>query len=129
MNKKQIFLGLALGVFLFEVLLATILKDTFLRPTFGDYLVVILMYALPRAVINIRPIVLGISVLLFAYFIEFGQYIDILNRLGIQKNTFTNLTLGHSFDWYDILAYTLGVMTVLIFDLAIISKKLEEKAV
>ena len=112
MIKHKGFIGIALLVFVVEIMIATIFKETILRPVFGDFLVVILMYSTLRGLTNWKPIKLAIGVLVIAYLIEFGQLINILGILGIQRNTITDILLGSSFDWLDILAYSLGVLTV-----------------
>ena len=122
MIKNKRFALLTLVIFVIEVLIATVFKHSILRPVFGDFLVVILMYSFIRAISNKSPLQIGISVLIFSYVVEFSQYIKILDILGIQKTRLTNLILGSSFDWYDILAYTLGVICVVVIDKRLLSK-------
>lgn len=100
-----------------EILIATVFKSTILRPVFGDFLVVILIYSFFRAMIKVNPLILGISVLILACLIEAGQFINIRDAMGLKKNFITDAFLGSSFDWWDILAYSLGVITILSVDL------------
>lgn len=116
MIKNKSFVILACLIFILEILIATVFKNTILRPVFGDFLVVILMYTVIRGFTNWKVLNIATGVLIFAYGIEFLQWVDILNKLDIEKTTTTNLILGSSFDWYDILAYTLGVILALILD-------------
>ncbi len=111
---------MALIIFVIEILIATLFKNTVLRPVFGDFLVVILIYSFIRSLIKIKPVNLAIVVLSLAYFVEILQKFNIRGHLGISKNTFFDLTLGHSFDWYDMLAYSLGVIVILLCDKYII---------
>ena len=103
-------------IFVAEVLIALFVRDKFVRPYFGDYLVVILIYCSIRAFIKVSPIKLAIGVLLFAYSVEVLQYLRILDRLGLSGNELAKTVIGHGFEWWDILAYTLGILTVLILD-------------
>lgn len=113
---------LAIIIFIIEVLIATVFKNTILRPVFGDFLVVILLFSFVKAFTNWNSKKVAIGVLLFAFTIEFGQYIHILDLLGIEKNTLTALIFGASFDWLDLLAYTLGVIAALWIDRKISSE-------
>lgn len=56
---------------------------------------------------------MAILTLLFAYTIEVLQLIDILGYLNIKKTRLTNLLLGSTFDYKDLISYTLGILTVL----------------
>lgn len=116
MIKSKPYFSLALIVFIIEVLIATVLKNTILRPVFGDFLVVILIFCFVKAFTNWDSKKVAIGVLLFAFTIEFGQYIDILDLLSIEKNTLTALIFGASFDWLDLLAYAFGVIAALWLD-------------
>lgn len=100
-------------LFIIEVLIALYVHDNFVRPYVGDYLVVMLMYAFVRAFVasDLRLTLLG--VLMFSYVIEILQYLNIVERLGLGSNELARTVIGTSFHWYDILAYTLGILTVL----------------
>lgn len=116
MIKNKRFAILACLIFLVEVLIATVFNHTILRPVFGDFLVVILMYATLRGITTWKKRNIAGLVLIIAYFVEFLQWIDILSRLGIKKNMMTHIVLGSSFDWNDMLAYTIGVGFVFVLD-------------
>ena len=122
MIKNKTFAIITLMVFIIEVLIATVFKKTVLRPVFGDFLVVILIYAFFKAITHWKPLHIGIGVLAFSYLIEFSQRIHILDKLSIKPNKATELLLGSSFDWYDVLAYTLGVVCIVLIDLKIMRK-------
>ena len=51
--------------------------------------------------------------LLFSYLIESMQYFNFLNAVGLSHNEFARTLIGYGFAWLDILAYTLGIITVL----------------
>lgn len=107
---------LFLSLFLIEILIAIFLKDGFIRHTFGDFLVVILMYYFIQSFVKLKPIYITITVLIISFSVEFLQLIDILNILNIKKNTFTNLVLGTTFQITDLIAYFLGVCTVVLIE-------------
>lgn len=110
-NKK--YFVFAFILFVVEVLIALFVRDSFIRPYVGDYLVVVLIYCAIRAVLNAPVIKVAIAVLLFSYTIEVLQYFQIVNRLGLQDNIIAKTVIGYGFEWFDLVAYTLGVITVL----------------
>jgi hypothetical protein len=107
---------LALLLFVIEVLIALYVHDAIIRPYIGDYLVVILMYCAVKSFIKAPALWIAIGVLLFSYTIELLQYFHIVDRLGLANNTIAKTVLGYGFEWWDLLAYTLGIITVLVFD-------------
>ncbi len=107
---------IALTIFVIEVLIATYLKYGFIRHTFGDYLVVILLYCFFKSFINTTPIIVAIPVLIFAYIIELLQLINILEMLNLNNNHLAKLILGSTFQVSDLVAYSLGIITVLIIE-------------
>jgi len=110
------YLAAAVILFIIEVLIAVYLDDQFIRPTFGDFLVVILMYCAIKAVINTPVVPTAIAVLLFSYLIEFAQYYQIAVKLGFTSKL-SRVVLGSSFSWSDMIAYTLGITAVLAFEM------------
>ena len=106
----------ALILFVVEVLIALFVRDSFFRPYFGDYLVVILIYCAVRTFVNASPLKVAIGVLAFSYLIEVLQYFNIVDRLGLTDNEISRTVIGYGFEWWDMLAYTLGIATVLIIE-------------
>ena len=106
----------ALALFIVEVLIALFVRDSFIRPYFGDYLVVILIYCAVRTFVKASPVKVAMGVLLFSYLIEVLQYFNIVDRLGLADNVIAKTVIGYGFAWWDILAYTLGIATVLIVE-------------
>lgn len=90
--------------------------DDFLRPYVGDYLVVMLIYCALRTFIKADTLPVVIGVLLFAYLVEVLQYFRIVDRLGLSGNQLAKTVIGYGFEWLDILAYTLGVITIILAD-------------
>jgi len=110
LNKNYLLLTIIL--FIIEVFIALYVRDGFIRPYAGDFLVVILIYCFIRSFLNIPVISLAIGVLLFSFLIETLQYLDLVGMLGLEKNKLAKIVLGSSFEWIDMLAYTLGILTV-----------------
>jgi hypothetical protein len=110
-NKKFFFLTIIL--FLIELLIALFVRDSFVRPYVGDYLVVILIYCAVRTFLKASVWKVAIGVLLFSYLVETLQYFQIVNRLGLENNIVAKTVIGYGFEWIDFVAYTLGIITVI----------------
>ncbi len=113
-NKKYFFL--AVFLFVIEVLIATFFKSGFMRHYVGDFLVVILIYCFIKIFLNIPVFAAAVGVLLFAYFIELLQYLEFVKWIGLGENRLANVVLGNYFEWADMVAYTLGMTTVILFE-------------
>ncbi|MFG6686214.1 DUF2809 domain-containing protein [Mariniflexile sp. HNIBRBA6329] len=120
-NKTYIILTLLL--FTTEALIA-FLKSGFIRHTFGDYLVVILMYCFFKSFIKGNHFKIAMSVLAFSYAIEVLQLINILKPLNLENSHVAKLILGSTFHISDLVAYTLGIISVLIAELSF--KKIQD---
>ena len=99
-------------LFLVEVLIALYVRDAIIRPYGGDFLVVILLYYFVRSFWNGSSISVAIGVLVFAYTIEILQYFNVVDLLGLKGNRLAEIIIGTGFSWWDMLAYTLGVLVV-----------------
>jgi hypothetical protein len=114
LNKTYLIITILL--FAIEVLIAAFLTHGFIRHTFGDFLVVILIYYFFKGLFKINSITLAISILIFAFIIEFLQLANILEILNLQNNHLIKIILGSSFQVSDLVAYTLGIITVLLIE-------------
>jgi hypothetical protein len=110
------FFLIALLLFVIEILIAVYVRDRFIRPYVGDFLVVIMLYCGIRAFVKASSLKVAMGVLLFSYAIEALQYFHFVDRLGLAENRMARTVIGYGFEWLDILAYTLGVATVLILE-------------
>jgi hypothetical protein len=113
-QKSYFFLSLLL--FITEILIAVFVHDKFIRPYVGDFLVVILIYCFVKAWIDAPFRALALAVLLFAYTIEVLQYFNLVKRLGLQQSRLANIIIGNSFAWSDMIAYTLGILLVVLLE-------------
>lgn len=112
-NKKtqRIQYVLAFGVLLFvEVMIASYVRDSFVRPYVGDILVVILIYYFIRIFIPDKTRLLPLYIFIFATGVEILQYFNIVEILGLENNTFFSLLIGSVFDIKDIGCYGVGCL-------------------
>ena len=123
-NKLQFnpaYFLLALLLLITEIVIALFVHDTIVRPYIGDLLVVILIYCFVKAFLNSPVIPTAIAVLLFSFAIETAQYFKLINILHLQHYKLARIVLGTFFEWTDVLAYTAGIVLV------IIAEKLRQK--
>lgn len=113
-NKKYFILTVLFLIV--EVLIAVYLKTGFIRHTFGDYLVVILLFCFVKSFANINSFNIAIGVLCFAFLIEFLQLINIIELINFHNNHLIKIILGTTFHMSDLVAYTLGIITVIIIE-------------
>lgn len=120
-NRK--YFVIAVILFIIEVFIALYINDRIIRPYIGDVLVVILLYCSIKVFLNIAPFKVAVAVLLFSYFLEVLQYFKIVKLLGLQHNKLASTVIGNSFAFTDLLAYTIGILIVLWFERARLSKQ------
>lgn len=120
---NKIYFGLTVLLFAIEVLIALYVHDAIIRPYIGDLLVVILIYTFIRSILNTPVLPTVIGVLLFAYLVEFLQYCQLINILGLQDSKIASIIIGVSFEWIDMLAYTAGAALILVGESLIARKK------
>jgi hypothetical protein len=83
---------------------------TYVRGYGGDWLIVQLIYVITRFWIGYRwRYQLALGIWLFALLVEIVQLVG-----SIPRNLATELTIGSTFDPWDMLAYALGLVTVLL---------------
>jgi glucose-6-phosphate-specific signal transduction histidine kinase len=110
---RPLYFIITILLFIIEVLIALFLHDEIIRPYVGDFLVVILIYCFLRSFLNVAVLPTAIFVLVFSYTLEVLQYFNLVELLGLQQYKLARIVIGTSFEWIDLLAYTLGVIFVL----------------
>ncbi|WP_108172489.1 DUF2809 domain-containing protein [Christiangramia gaetbulicola] len=116
-RNKRIYYWFGFTILLvIEIFIASYIKDDFIRPNLGDFLVVILIYCFLMDVSRISVIKGLITVLLFSFAVEFFQLINIVKVLQYQPPKIVMIILGSSFSVRDLLAYSLGVFTCLLLE-------------
>ncbi|WP_124980077.1 ribosomal maturation YjgA family protein [Nonlabens xiamenensis] len=114
--SKSFYLVAAVALFLMETAIALYVTDGFVRPFLGDFLVVWLVYALLMLITPWRPIFTAGLSLFIAFVVEFGQYVGMIQFLGLQDQVWARCILGTSFSVWDLLMYTLGCVGILILE-------------
>jgi hypothetical protein len=92
------------------------MHDAFIRPYGGDFLVVIFMYCFVKSFVNLPPFQIAAPVLIFSYLVECSQYFGLIYKLGLEDAFLAHLILGSTFKWMDMVAYTLGILLVLLLE-------------
>ena len=127
MQIHKSYLLATLLLFLIEVCIALFIHDKFIRPYFGDFLVVILIYCFLKTFWNAAPWKVGLWVLLFAFAVEVGQHFQLVKLLGLDHSEVARTVIGTGFAWGDLVAYTLGVAAALGFERWLLRKSLAVK--
>ena len=99
---KSLVCFIALGV------IALFVRDSFIRPTFGDVLVVVWLYYSLASLFSMPVNWLVSLVVLIAFAVELGQLLQVAVWLGIESSSLLAVILGATFDWKDLLAYCIG---------------------
>lgn len=114
---------LSIILFIAELSIELFAHDDFIRPYFGDYLIVILLYCLIRTFCRMKTLTACILVLIFSFAIEFSQYFQLLSIFDLQDSYWAKLIFGSSFSQWDLLAYLLGIISVYILENKFFDKK------
>ena len=111
MRKKRLTYTIVFAVlFLLEILIALFVHDRFIRPYIVDLLVTVLLCCFCREVIPGQLKLLPVYVFLFAAFVEFCQYIDVVKLLGLENNALFSTLIGRTFSVTDLLCYAFGCL-------------------
>ncbi len=114
-------------IFGIEILIALFAHDRIIRPYIGDLLVVILLYCFVKSFADTPVFATAILVLLFSYLVEILQFFKIINILGLQNSAIARIVMGTSFEWIDLIAYTVGIAIVLFVEKVVAGKILYKK--
>ncbi|EMB9233006.1 DUF2809 domain-containing protein [Vibrio alginolyticus] len=98
----------SLVCFITLVVIALYVRDSFIRPTFGDVLVVVWLYYFLASLFSMPVNWLVSLVVLIAFAVELGQLLQVAVWLGIESSSPLAVILGATFDWKDLLAYSIG---------------------
>ncbi|NME72399.1 ribosomal maturation YjgA family protein [Flammeovirga aprica] len=88
----------------------------FIRGFLGDVIVIGLIYSVLKIFLDTRPSKLIVYVLLFAYAVEFLQYLNLVEMLGLKDYKLARIVIGTTFDFKDLLAYTIGALLVFLIE-------------
>ncbi|ABU74514.1 DUF2809 domain-containing protein [Vibrio campbellii] len=98
----------SLVCFIALVVIALYVRDSFIRPTLGDVLVVVWLYYFLASLFFMPVNWLVSQVVLIAFAVELGQLLQVAVWLGIESSSPLAVILGATFDWKDLLAYCIG---------------------
>ncbi|MBT0028070.1 DUF2809 domain-containing protein [Vibrio alginolyticus] len=98
----------SLVCFIVLVVIALYIRDSFIRPKFGDVLVVVWLYYFLASLFSMPVNWLVSLVVLIAFAVELGQLLQVVAWLGIEPSSPLAVILGATFDWKDLLAYSIG---------------------
>ena len=98
----------SLVCFIALVVIALYVRDSFIRPTVGDVLVVVWLYYFLASLFSMLVNWLVSLVVLIAFAVELGQWLQVAAWLGIEPPSPLAVILGATFDWKDLLAYCIG---------------------
>ncbi len=115
MKKRLYFIIPAVLLFAAELYIGIYVHDGFIRPYFGDVLVVILIYAIIRIIFPDGKYLLSLGIFVFAVLVELSQIPPLVDLLGIE-NRLIRILMGTSFAWEDLLCYAAGTVPTAICD-------------
>ncbi|MBQ7727396.1 MAG: DUF2809 domain-containing protein [Clostridia bacterium] len=127
LRDRLIYLAVFIILLVAEILIGLYVHDSFIRPYFGDTLVVILLWALVRIIIPRKAVWLSGAVFAFAVLVELSQLIPLVDLLGIQ-NQLIRVLMGTSFAFGDILAYAAGCIITVAIDLLVLKKRKDSES-
>ncbi len=104
---------IALVLFVIELLIVKYAHDQFIRPYFGDFLFVIFIYSSIKSFFETAYLKTAIGVLIFSFSLEILQYFNFVNLIGLGHSELARTVIGTSFEWIDLIAYTLGIVFVI----------------
>lgn len=118
-SKKKMFrfnlkyFTIFISIFIIEVIIALYIKDKFIRPYFGDYLVIFLVYYFALSFIQANKNKITVGVLVFAFAVELTQYFQVLSYFNLEKNRILRIVAGNTFSFEDLFIYTLAFLTII----------------
>lgn len=126
MKKRLKYITGFVTLLIVEILIALFVHDGFIRFYLGDVIVVWVVYCFIKIMLpEINSYLTSVSVMLFAFIVEFLQYINIVDILGLGNIKFFRVLIGTSFSTVDLLCYACGTIITLI--LIFIDKKIQDR--
>lgn len=107
---------LFVSIFIVEVIIALFINDNFIRPYFGDYLVIFLVYYFLLSFINADKNKIALGVLVFAFTVEIIQYFQILSYFNMEKNRILRIVAGNTFSFEDLIIYIVAFLSIIFFN-------------
>ncbi len=98
-----------------EIAIAYFHFSPFIRGFLGDVLVILLIYSFIKIFIRNHVLKTAVSVLAFAYFVELLQFLKLAEKLNIKSEILLTI-IGSVFDVWDLIAYTIGFILILLIE-------------
>lgn len=111
---KRYYLIWTIVLFVTECAIALFIKGGLIRHFVGDILAIILVYCLLRAISNLAKQKAALIALITGLLIELVQALQLLNELELDHIKWLTIVFGSTADPWDVLAYALGFIFILI---------------
>jgi Protein of unknown function (DUF2809) len=112
--KRAPYIFLSLFLFFLCILIVIFSKELgSMRGWSGDIVIVILLYTILQSITSVSLWKSLLGILLIAYTVEILQYFHFVEMMGWQDSDILVLIFGATFDWKDLIAYSIGVLIVL----------------
>lgn len=126
MKKRLPYITAFSVLIIIEILIALFVHGGFVRCYLGDVIVVWVIYCFVKILIpEVNSYLTASGVMLFAFLVEFLQYIHIVDILGLGNIQFFRVLIGTSFSEIDFLCYTVGTAVTLL--LIFVCKKIRNR--
>jgi len=117
MNRRNIYILILFMSFIFCALIVAFFEGNLLiRGFIGDVIVIILLYTFIKSFKDVNTKKLSIFVFFLSWFIEISQYFKFIEFIGLSNYRMARVVLGTTFDSKDLIAYTIGVIVIYLFD-------------
>lgn len=122
---SKIYFILFLVIFLVEVFIAKYTTG-FIRYTVGDFFAVVFVYTFIKSVFKIAVEKAAIITFVISFTIEFLQLSNLQNNFPEAHERALKIILGTSFSIGDLIAYTLGIVTIIIVEKILKKRSIKE---
>ena len=123
MNRRIVYIFTSLISFISCALIVAFFEGNLLiRGFVGDVIVIILLYAFIKSFVDVNTKKISIFLFFLSWFIEISQYFKFIEFLGLSNYKIARVVLGTTFDSKDLIAYTIGVIVIYLFDSKLITK-------
>ena len=112
---NKIYFTLFLTLFLIEIFIAKYATG-FIRHTIGDYLAVMLVYTFIKSIFKITIEKAVLITFIISFTIEFLQLCNLQHNFPKEYEKYLRIILGTSFSFGDLVAYTLGIVSIIIIE-------------
>lgn len=123
MKFNKIYFILFLAIFMLEVFIAKYTTG-FIRHSVGDYFAVLFVYTFIKSLFKISVEKAALITFVISFVIEFLQLSNLQNHFPEKHERALRIILGTSFSFGDLIAYTLGVITIILVE-KIVRKRID----